>query len=107
MLIKAILTLCIAASAIIGDVLVDYSDIKIVKALVDNCTHAIIGGFTWTLIQTYRKNDIYTNAFLEIFICTAASSLIDVDHFIVARSFRLEVSTFTVQYYYISITYHI
>lgn len=92
MLTKVVLTLCIAASAIIGDLLVNYSDLKIVKALIDNCTHAIIGGFTWAVIQTFRKNDIYTNhTLLEIFICTAASSFIDVDHFIAARSLRLEV----------------
>ena len=55
----------------------------LIRALMDNFSHMLIGVLSW-LIITYPKlnaNEIIATAFF--------SSIIDIDHFISARSFRL------------------
>jgi hypothetical protein len=62
-----------------------YSGIKqgLIRALMDNLSHMFIGVLSW-LIISYPK--INTN---EIILAAFCSSIIDIDHFIAARSFKL------------------
>ncbi|KAL1506177.1 hypothetical protein ABEB36_005585 [Hypothenemus hampei] len=64
------------------------------NAIIDNVTHALIGGISWTIVclngdKGFKK----ANELLEIICCTILSSIIDLDHFIEARSVLLKNAT--------------
>ena len=61
-------------------------------ALVDNLTHGIIGSISWIMISVSKGALIneYSIIFQSI-ICFLVSSLIDLDHVVVAKSFDLRV----------------
>lgn len=86
------ITFLIAITAILGDYIVSLSKIHIFQAIFDNATHAIIGGLSWFLICiNYKKELSSSYVILETGICSLLSSLIDVDHFIAAKSLNLKV----------------
>lgn len=87
------LTILLAVACIIGDWLVElYSSSPIAKAIFDNATHACVGLLTAPLlfIQLERRVSSAEKNAVTI-ICGLVSSLIDVDHFIAARSLKLTV----------------
>ncbi|KAF7386989.1 hypothetical protein HZH66_011441 [Vespula vulgaris] len=61
-------------------------------SLIDNLTHAIVGGLTWTLILILSKKSFVQNLH-DIFFSFALSSFIDLDHFLAARSWKLNDAT--------------
>jgi len=88
---------------LIGDKLLNVSsDHSLIKAVCDNVTHAFIGLLSSLIIVTYFKDRLssYNSLFL-IFLCFIISSFIDLDHFISAKSYKLQVSiliiTLTIQ----------
>lgn len=85
----AILLLFLGLLAYIGDNIVLRSATKFKRAFADSCTHGLIGLVTWLVICVYFKRPYFTSL-CEICICGFLSSLIDVDHFVAAKSFKLE-----------------
>lgn len=59
----------------------DYS-----RAFVDNMGHAVIGGVSWIIVVGIHREGV-----LQAIGCALMSSLIDVDHFVMARSLQLKV----------------
>lgn len=84
-------TVLLGLIAIIGDFLVKTASLDVYKAIFDNTTHSIIGGLTWFIITLQIKNKNAVNKLLEIFLCAFIASIIDLDHFIMAKSFYLKV----------------
>lgn len=95
---RFLLTILLGGICITGDLLVELSShSKLLKAICDNITHACVG-FVTTLIILFEleKRISSTEKFWMLFICLIISSLIDIDHFIAARSWKLTVSGFVV-----------
>ncbi|XP_030763914.1 transmembrane protein 267 [Sitophilus oryzae] len=87
------LTCTLSFTAVIGDYLtLNFSDSPIVKAALDNGTHFIIGGFSWFIfyLNSDKIDCSLRQIVAEIFLCALMSSLIDLDHFIAAKSFFLK-----------------
>lgn len=91
--IRIVLTTLVTITCLLGDNFVELTEHPVLRALVDNGTHAVIGAITGIafVIQFYEK---ITNClgWSLILLCFSTSSLIDLDHFIQARSWNLEVS---------------
>lgn len=91
--VRISLTTFLAAVCICGDWLVELnSNSSIAKAIFDNATHACVGLLTALLLfiqLDHRISSVEKNA--AIIICGVCSSLIDIDHFIAARSWKLAV----------------
>lgn len=87
------LTTLLAVVCVFGDWLVElHLNSSIAKAIFDNVTHACVGLFTASILFIQLDHRISTaerNA--AIIVCCLVSSLIDVDHFIAARSWKLTV----------------
>lgn len=78
---------------ILGDYLVDINHgSQMAKAIFDNITHATIG-FLSAIILILQTNHriIRSERYLLIAVSVLLSSLIDIDHFIIARSMKLSV----------------
>ncbi|KAL5286860.1 C5orf28 family protein [Megaselia abdita] len=92
--IRVVLTTLVTITCLLGDNFVELTEHPVLRALVDNGTHAVIGAITGIafVIQFYDK---ITNCFgwSLILLCFLTSSLIDLDHFIQARSWNLEDAT--------------
>lgn len=91
---RLILTILNACICIFGDTLVQWNDeSQLIKALCDNITHATIGCISAVIIIS--ETDNRTVGIVEqiglIGLSVIVSSLIDVDHFIVAKSIKLSV----------------
>lgn len=84
-------TVLLAVTAITGDILVRTTNVHVYKAIFDNVTHGLIGMITWTIVSMNVRNKDALSRSFEVVLCTLISSLIDVDHFIAAKSFHLKV----------------
>ena len=62
---------------------------RYLRALTDSAVHGLVAAASWIIIRF----DISSKLCLEIFICALLSMLIDVDHFIAAKSTNLKVRT--------------
>ncbi|XP_063237143.1 transmembrane protein 267 [Bacillus rossius redtenbacheri] len=82
----------IALVAITGDRCVSSPRLnQLQRAILDNLTHAVIGFETWYFVTVYCFCKYrLAHELLESFLCGVISSLIDVDHFIAARSLHLK-----------------
>lgn len=90
--VHLVLILSLASTAVIGDLLVQHASLHIQKAIFDNFTHAAIAGISWIIVCFYfRCSDLYV-VFSEVLACTMIGSVIDLDHFLMARSVNLKVS---------------
>lgn len=95
--IKCILTLSILSTALIGDYVVFqsmYSQSQVFRAVTDSLVHASIGFLSSLLFFSHDINVSHNVSVLNIIICTLVSSLIDIDHAVLAKSIHLKVSTF-------------
>ncbi|XP_046433750.1 transmembrane protein 267 [Neodiprion fabricii] len=86
--VRILLTILIGGTSRIGDVLLYRLSSLELRAVSDNLTHAIVGGLSWSLIVALSGKSIVRNAF-GIALCFVISSLIDLDHFLLAKSWRL------------------
>lgn len=79
--------------AILGDHLLKILTENVHKAIIDNSTHGLIGFISWliVIIATKRKMSL-SKRLLEAGLCGFVASIIDVDHFLYARSYRLEAA---------------
>lgn len=91
---KSILTLCLGMICITGDKLVDYNkDSPVLKAISDNLTHGIIGLVSYLIVVLeHRTNISITEQLLLITTSFLLACTIDVDHFVMARSWKLVVN---------------
>ena len=90
LLILEILLTCVC---LLGDQLLFVLKEGLLKALSDNITHILIGVLSWFLIIYNLKISLTENIQTSLVQCTAAaaiSSLMDIDHFIMAKSIHLE-----------------
>lgn len=88
-----ILTILNACICILGDYLVEWNqNSQLVKAICDNITHAAIGLISAAILisQTNHRSTGIERIGL-IGLSVLLSSVIDVDHFVVAKSFKLSV----------------
>ncbi|XP_054733048.1 transmembrane protein 267 [Anastrepha obliqua] len=92
--VRIVLTTLLTITCLLGDNFVELTQHPLLKALADNATHAIIGALTGIAfaVQFHERTSNLLGWFL-IFTCFAVSSLIDLDHFIEARSWYLEDAT--------------
>lgn len=90
---RFILTILNACICIFGDTLVQWNDeSQLIKALFDNITHATIGCISAVIIISETDNQtVGIEKIALIGLSVIVSSLIDVDHFIVAKSIKLAV----------------
>ena len=91
LLILEILIVCIC---LLGDQLLIVLEDGLLKALSDNITHILISVFSWFIIIYNLKTPLTENMKTSFVQCVAAASiasLIDIDHFIMAKSIHLEV----------------
>lgn len=64
----------------------------LLRAVIDNITHALIGGLvTEIIVRDYKDQLDRSDQITLIAVGFVASSWIDLDHFIEARSFHLDV----------------
>lgn len=103
--LRLYVTILLALTAVVGDGLVSHSKIKVYQALFDNVTHSVIGGLSWLLVCIYCRNISY-RIIVEVITCAVIASIIDLDHFLIAKSLHLEVKSLfkiiTLLKYYIS-----
>ncbi|XP_045460253.1 LOW QUALITY PROTEIN: transmembrane protein 267 [Harmonia axyridis] len=85
----------LVAVSLLGDHLVSRIHQKhAVKAICDNSTHFLIGGISWLIVcinTSFLQN--HTQCLLEILLCAFIAAVIDVDHFISAKSLSLKEAT--------------
>ncbi|XP_011302581.1 transmembrane protein C5orf28 homolog [Fopius arisanus] len=91
-IIKIIFTILLGLTCLIGDRLSDNLTHAVIRAIVDNVTHALIAGLSWIIVTLLLNHSVMRNL-LEITSCALMSSLIDVDHFIQAKSWKLSDAT--------------
>lgn len=85
---------CLFGTCLLGDNLLEFpNNSRLKKAIIDNGTHALVGLFSGLFITTFFEGKILSiHMKLAVATCVIVSSLIDLDHFIAAKSFRLKVS---------------
>lgn len=90
-----ILTISLASLCFAGDHILKISNKNVVRAIVDSCTHSLVSIVSWliVLLKCHNHSSMIKNSVFEIFLSGIFASVIDVDHFILARSINLKVST--------------
>ena len=86
---------CVAADYVVfkrDDVWQGMRHGPLVKALLDNAAHALIGGWSWVNVVLQSGEPFSTLKIVQVAFCVCMASAIDLDHLIEARSFSLEVS---------------
>lgn len=82
----------IGFTCILGDEMVEYFSSRIMKAICDNVTHGLVGYLSAVIIaHNYKGSVLPTEKKLVAFMSYLTASVIDADHFIEARSFKLKV----------------
>lgn len=69
------------------------------RSLVDNLTHIIIGVFSWLLCISYEKLCHPWNI-ANCLLCGFFASIVDIDHFLMAKSLKLNVSVIFLRQYF-------
>lgn len=93
--LKFILTFILILSAFAGDNLVfksKYSDSIVFRAVTDTLVHGFIGLLSAALFFSHKLNFSTQTCLLNTLFCTVMSSIIDLDHVFVAKSFHFKVS---------------
>ena len=76
---------------VVGEYLIVYPSSRLVRVVCDNSLHGLIATTSWLVVIEWnmRKNTyIHIHELFEAFICGCC---VDADHFIAARSWRLQV----------------
>ena len=92
-----ILTFCLfELILIISSVCFDKIHVKdvVLRPLIDNISHGVIACLVWlTASSTSDRKALLTVALYETIVCGLFGCLIDVDHFLSAKSFSLHAAT--------------
>ncbi|KAK0168361.1 hypothetical protein PV327_002172 [Microctonus hyperodae] len=91
-IIQVISLFLIGIISVTGDKIVKNSDDMVIRAISDNLTHGLVAGISWLLVTVINQHSIINNIPC-IVLCATISSLIDIDHFIEARSWKLNAAT--------------
>lgn len=88
-----IVSFCIGLIALCGDCVENKLTIPWTVALVDNLTHALIGCLSWLSVSLGKSTNVRDDKIMcrEIVCCGLIASLIDLDHFLSAFSWKLAV----------------
>lgn len=87
--------------AIFGDFFTMKASSDVLRAIIDNFIHSAIGSMTWLIVILFkRKRNALAVVLFEFMLCAALSSIIDVDHFIMAHSSSLYVSNNNIKLLY-------
>lgn len=90
--LRIVLNVLLAIVEIIGDKILAVEELSITfRAIFDSCVHGTIAALSWSLVVNYHTDTFRNNCF-QILVCGIFGTLIDVDHFIEARSLYLKVS---------------
>lgn len=86
-IVNCSLSLAVVGVCIVGDMSLGMSHrSQLFRAYADNLSHALIGLLSCCIVIAENSNNFYVAV-----ICLIISSLIDIDHFLAAKSFRLSV----------------
>lgn len=88
---KVIMSIAIGLVSVIGDKNSEDQTNRLVSAVCDNGTHTLIGAFTWIAMFVMKTSNANIQFLCEVFFCGLLSSLIDLDHFVAAKSIHLKV----------------
>ncbi|XP_051154179.1 transmembrane protein 267 [Leptopilina boulardi] len=88
LILQLLFTSLIGITSYIGDRLLQQKS-EILRAVSDNFTHATVSGLTWSLILIISKKSVLKNI-SKVFLCFFIASFVDVDHFLIAISWRLQ-----------------
>ena len=89
-----LLEVCILTVCYVGDYLLFSCQDPVIKAVSDNVTHGLVGALSWTIISFSTSISVVSNLKNNaVWILTAGllSSGVDIDHFLAAQSFKLQV----------------
>lgn len=91
-----LLIISLVITCLIGDSLVNYQSSyfisnRVLRCIVDSCTHAIVGILSWAVIIYTWEKDNFQWFLLETFFAGALAASIDLDHFVESRSIDLQV----------------
>lgn len=78
--------------AVTGDKILENPHVQeslYVRAFVDNATHFFLGVLSWLILTCFAHVTLWKSV-CESFLCGVLSSIIDVDHFLAAYSFKLQ-----------------
>ncbi|KAH8021539.1 hypothetical protein HPB51_015935 [Rhipicephalus microplus] len=81
-----------AAVSTAGDYVTGLARLPWLRALADNATHGLIAFLCWVMVsgRTLRKASLLESLLSGLFGCA-----VDVDHFLAARSLKIEVTETT------------
>lgn len=90
-----VLTILVTSVCFSGDALLKVANHDLLKALVDNSTHVIVAVFSWLIVvlKCHKRSSMIVNSIFELFLSGILASVIDIDHFVLAKSFKLKVSS--------------
>jgi hypothetical protein len=89
---RTVATVCVGLAALLGDrVVAQNSLLQEMRAVADNMTHGAIGLLSWHIVTGHLADLSFTARFWEVALCGLLASAIDLDHFVAARSLRIEV----------------
>lgn len=88
-IVNVVLSVMTVITCWLGDLKLRRPGEPLSKAICDSSAHGLVGFFTAAIILTERSDKL-----LLAVGCLIISSLIDVDHFIAARSLKLSVRKF-------------
>lgn len=64
------------------------------KAILDNLNHGLAGCISWLMVRSWKGASLTDRLILaESALSFVIASLVDVDHFVIARSVYLQVSS--------------
>lgn len=87
------LPIVLAVVAVLGDKTLELTSKDFYRALVDNSSHGLIGLISWLIIvlKSYKYKTYLINPYCDVIVSWIIASVIDIDHFILAKSFKLKV----------------
>lgn len=93
-LIAQTLALCLSSGAValIGDAIGRQDDVRkrpYLRVMVDNGTHGLVGALSWGAVTMTTSSPL--TQISGMILAGVLSSFLDIDHFLMARSYRLEV----------------
>lgn len=90
--VKLLQIVLVLLVAVVGDGFVDlFTSHKLFKCISDNGTHFLIAVLSWMFIEEIDFSTIPVGSLL---LCGMMASVIDLDHFVAARSFNIHVIHF-------------
>ena len=61
------------------------------RAVSDSVVHGVVGGWSWGNVLLATQGEFDTTKLLQVVICVAMATGMDLDHMIEARSFSIKV----------------